>query len=1329
MLLDRGADYNKCDYHDESPVMKACEHGHTEIVKMLLDIGADYNKCDYHGESPVMKACEHGHTEIVKMLLDIGADYNKCDYHGESPVMKACKHGHTEIVKMLLDRGADYNKCDDDGQSPVMKACEHGHTEIVKMLLDRGADNNKCDRRGESPVMKACEHGHTEISPVMKACKHGHTEIVKILLDRGADYNKCDNKCQSPVMKACKHGHTEIVKMLLDRGADYNKCDNRDRGADYNKCDNRVGSPLMKACEHGHTEIVKMLLDIGADYNKCDDDGQSPVMKSCQHGHTEIVNMLLDRGADYNKCDWRVGSPLMKACEHGHTEIVKMLLDIGADYNKCDDDGQSPLMKACQLGHTEIVKILLDRGADYNKCDYYGQSPVMKSCQHGHTEIVNMLLDRGADYNKCDWRVGSPLMKACEHGHTEIVKMLLDRGADYNKCDWRVGSPLMKACEHGHTEIVKMLLDRGADYNKCDCDGQSPVTMATQHAHVEIVKMLLDKAADYNKCDCDGQSPVTMATQHAHAETVKMLLDKAADYNKCDKDGQSPVTMATQHGPAETVKIVGDREADFSPYDKWGQSPVTMATQHGPAETVKIVGDREADFSPCDKWGQSPVKMACENDYTEKDARSSAPMDVLCDGIHLVCFTDTRLDMKCVYYANSFIKEKTTLHGRESSLLKCDGHLIDCIQDERLSRTFESFNNKSLKSIVCEDQTIPDFVKLTYLSGGMKRKACSSESWEDMFLFTTVNKKTILCYFLLANVENIMITEQSKYHDILQQGLCNAMKNQDKATARAISWFIVRNFFRSLNSSLKETIVDTWPAFECKCDNTEAIANFCSFNMIIIIETKKVCNDFPKTFWKVKVKCTISDKIEKNECKEIYTKLQTSHSEVHFPNKVTISGVDAKKVFTEHSNLTLICRSSFKSKGFLNNEHEFVDIPCVQLYCKSKGVIPVGESHFPKTICGLQTDILEGSPCYLARIRVGDKIGSDELKMGTLGGFLLIRGVKTFLTCLHVFLNVDELSAENISLDDEKLTMVKFYPRNSAVQNSYECGYIRDIAFQVDNEKETSIDAALIEFTADTSIDSQDYMALENGTLSYVDVGMNSHFLNNSCVDYRPLCFSTPRPILQTVSVGAISGYSHCKISEVLENKEKSVDLESIEESYSKVVLDEVMTKAKFIICSLQAMQLAGIPTEQTIVQNIEQICDPNISPEIKAIILDIVKTFYTTIQNNTNESVENIMQKVALHHTKSSFSAIIGNVHMQHVILRKTGDNMTTKRTMRRVYNQLYISNIPFQPGDSGTCIYVLSPVKGCIGMAIANHPLGGCIATPIMDILKYFKIGIKVK
>lgn len=49
--------------------MLAVSHGRQEMVQMLLEAGAEVNIQDDDGSTALMCACEHGHTEIVKMLL------------------------------------------------------------------------------------------------------------------------------------------------------------------------------------------------------------------------------------------------------------------------------------------------------------------------------------------------------------------------------------------------------------------------------------------------------------------------------------------------------------------------------------------------------------------------------------------------------------------------------------------------------------------------------------------------------------------------------------------------------------------------------------------------------------------------------------------------------------------------------------------------------------------------------------------------------------------------------------------------------------------------------------------------------------------------------------------------------------------------------------------------------------------------------------------------------------------------------------------------------------------------------------------------------------
>ncbi|CAG2205378.1 unnamed protein product [Mytilus edulis] len=326
---------------------------------------------------------------------------------------------------------------------------------------------------------------------------------------------------------------------------------------------------------------------------------------------------------------------------------------------------------------------------------------------------------------------------------------------------------------------------------------------------------------------------------------------------------------------------------------------------------------------------------------------------------------------------------------------------------------------------------------------------------------------------------------------------------------------------------------------------------------------------------------------------------------------------------------------------------------------------------FSKHVQWVANGCLGGKSSLLTNLKVGNQVGTDEYKRGTLGGFVQVRGDKAFLTCLHVFLSADELASEDLSLDDEKTVLVKLY-------------------------------------------------------------AMKSEYLNDSCVDYRPLCFSTPKPILHTFCVGAISGCqdsgaSSASRTQVHENKDKNIDLESIEVTYSKAILDEIKTNVKVVIQSFQLNPFVVPPDDTAIKMKIEQNCDPNISAEIKSIVIDVIKNIYPTLQCAGGVDIDRFIHEVIFCNTQSRFAAITGDVHMQQTILRRTGQNMAIRRTSRRVYNQLYISNIPFKPGDSGTCIYVLSPVQGCIGMAIADHPQGGCIATPIKDILKHFKIRIK--
>lgn len=83
--------------------------------------------------------------------------------------------------------------------------------------------------------------------------------------------------------------------------------------------------------------------------------------------------------------------------------------------------------------------------------------------------------------------------------------------------------------------------------------------------------------------------------------------------------------------------------------------------------------------------------------------------------------------------------------------------------------------------------------------------------------------------------------------------------------------------------------------------------------------------------------------------------------------------------------------------------------------------------------------------------------------------------------------------------------------------------------------------------------------------------------------------------------------------------------------------------------------------------------------------------------------------------------------VHMQvHAIICESREEEVKSHRTLRFYNQLAVNNIPFNQGDSGAGVYITNGYieTGCLGMAIADCPGGGCIVTPMATLLE--KLGL---
>ncbi len=205
----------KVDAVDRSGVAllsTAALEGDVPTMQALLALGAQLERVDRVNRTPLMHAAQSKNPAVLTILLDEGADIQSRDSLGNTPLAWASGFGTAAAVLTLVDAGADVNTVDNMlGYTPLLWASGFGESNSVSILLEAGADTEVRD----------IAEGRT---PLMHAVRTGAVEGVELLIAAGADVNAIDNDKHTALHVGAAGNNVKIdkIKTLVESGADPN---------------------------------------------------------------------------------------------------------------------------------------------------------------------------------------------------------------------------------------------------------------------------------------------------------------------------------------------------------------------------------------------------------------------------------------------------------------------------------------------------------------------------------------------------------------------------------------------------------------------------------------------------------------------------------------------------------------------------------------------------------------------------------------------------------------------------------------------------------------------------------------------------------------------------------------------------------------------------------------------------------------------------------------------------------------------------------------------------------------------------------------------------
>lgn len=343
---------NKANIQDE--FMRAIINKDASLVRQLITLGADVNKKDEEQNSPLSYALKLNSLEMINLLTKSGASFYDIDSEGNSAVHLAIKEENLTTLFHFIKLGSDLFIKNKEGMTPLDIAAQKNYKKGVKILI---CFNNIS----------------TNISLNYKQLKYSTSSqaIQKIfILDEKLHQGSDPDKLLKTVISDSFIDGIEIIGSMHDL---------KSLSSGKNLFSSIIRATNLSFLENDQ-RLANKLLDLKFNVNGEKDDTEIPLITASSLGHNEYVSYLLEKRANVNIINKDGETPLYVAVKNLMVETANILLENGAKVEYTYHE-PSKLIKVDICKALPKIKKTLFRGFDQTQKEKVESLKELLSCK------------------------------------------------------------------------------------------------------------------------------------------------------------------------------------------------------------------------------------------------------------------------------------------------------------------------------------------------------------------------------------------------------------------------------------------------------------------------------------------------------------------------------------------------------------------------------------------------------------------------------------------------------------------------------------------------------------------------------------------------------------------------------------------------------------------------------------------------------------------------------------------------------------------------------------------------------------------------------------